>query len=99
MSLVFCGKLICTTKCTADHADSFIIQCKHFITVCHFISCSAYLTNVFKANLQNAQKIFLNIPLRVVYTRLLVKSCGRNLMASKELVAEQRYLGDTRTNY
>ena len=42
----------------------------------------------FKANLQNAQKVFRNIPLRVVYTRLLVKSCGRNPMASKELVAE-----------
>ena len=39
-------------------------------------------------NLQNAQKNFLNIHSRVVYTHLLVESHGRNPMASKELFAE-----------
>ena len=38
--------------------------------------------------MQNAQKIFLNIQSRVVYTHLLVKSYGRNPMASKELFGE-----------
>ena len=38
--------------------------------------------------MQNAQKIFLNIHSRVVYTYLLVKSYSRNPMASEELFAE-----------